>query len=73
MPFLYALPWRYTLIHLNRSKRGYQVAANLFDYYSGLADKIHGETSYPDSSGKYKVCHSSLSISNSLDEVQLTY
>ncbi|KAF7193143.1 Aldehyde dehydrogenase [Pseudocercospora fuligena] len=34
---------------------GYGVGANLFDYYAGLADKIHGETSYPDSSGKYKI------------------
>ena len=34
---------------------GYGVAAQLFDYYSGLADKIHGETSYPNSQGKYKI------------------
>ena len=31
---------------------GYQVAAQLFDYYSGLCDKIHGETAYPNSQGK---------------------
>jgi len=34
---------------------GYTVLADLFDYYAGLADKIHGETSYPTSSGKYKI------------------
>jgi aldehyde dehydrogenase (NAD+) len=34
---------------------GYGVAADLFDYYSGMTDKIHGETSYPTSQGKYKI------------------
>lgn len=34
---------------------GYNIAADLFDYYAGLADKIHGETAYPDSAGKYKI------------------
>ena len=34
---------------------GYGIAADLFDYYSGLCDKIHGETSYPTSQGKYKI------------------
>lgn len=34
---------------------GYTVLADLFTYYAGLADKIHGETSYPTSLGKYKI------------------
>lgn len=34
---------------------GYNVGADLFTYYAGLADKIHGETSYPTSAGKYKI------------------
>ena len=34
---------------------GYNVGADLFVYYAGLADKIHGETSYPTSAGKYKI------------------
>lgn len=33
----------------------YNVMADLFVYYAGLADKIHGETSYPNSAGKYKI------------------
>lgn len=34
---------------------GYNVCADLFDYYAGLADKVHGETTYPNSAGKYKI------------------
>lgn len=34
---------------------GYNVGADLFTYYAGLADKIHGETAYPSSAGKYKI------------------
>jgi aldehyde dehydrogenase (NAD+) len=34
---------------------GYNVCADLFDYYAGLADKIHGEAAYANSSGKYKI------------------
>lgn len=34
---------------------GYNVGADLFTYYAGLADKIHGETAYPGSAGKYKI------------------
>ncbi|KAF2482187.1 putative aldehyde dehydrogenase [Neohortaea acidophila] len=34
---------------------GYNVGADLFTYYAGMADKIHGETSYPSSAGKYKI------------------
>lgn len=34
---------------------GYTTAANLFTYYAGLADKIHGETMYPTSTGPYKI------------------
>lgn len=34
---------------------GYNVGADLFTYYAGLCDKIHGETSYPTSAGKYKI------------------
>jgi aldehyde dehydrogenase (NAD+) len=34
---------------------GYAVGADLFTYYAGLADKIHGETSYPNSNGNYKI------------------
>lgn len=34
---------------------GYQVGADLFAYYAGMADKIHGETTYPTSAGKYKI------------------
>lgn len=34
---------------------GYNVGADLFTYYAGLADKIHGETTYPSSAGKYKI------------------
>lgn len=34
---------------------GYNVGADLFVYYAGLADKIHGETAYPTSAGKYKI------------------
>lgn len=33
----------------------YHVAANMFDYYSGLADKIHGEAAYPSSTGRYRI------------------
>ena len=33
----------------------YHVAANLFDYYAGLADKIHGEAAYPSSTGRYRI------------------
>lgn len=45
------------LLHylLTSSSTGYQVAAQLFDYYAGMCDKIHGETSYPNSQGKYKI------------------
>lgn len=31
------------------------VGADCFDYYAGLADKIHGEVAYPNSEGKYKI------------------
>lgn len=34
---------------------GYTTLADLFVYYAGLADKIHGETAYPTSAGKYKI------------------
>ncbi len=34
---------------------GYNVGADLFTYYAGMADKIHGETAYPTSAGKYKI------------------
>ena len=34
---------------------GYNIGADLFTYYAGLADKIHGETTYPNSQGKYKI------------------
>lgn len=34
---------------------GYGVGADLFTYYAGLCDKIHGETAYPTSAGKYKI------------------
>jgi aldehyde dehydrogenase (NAD+) len=34
---------------------GYNVAADLFVYYAGLADKIHGESAYPTSAGRYKI------------------
>ena len=34
---------------------GYHVGADLFTYYAGMADKIHGETAYPTSAGKYKI------------------
>jgi len=34
---------------------GYNVGADLFSYYAGLADKIHGESTYPTSMGKYKI------------------
>lgn len=34
---------------------GYNVGADLFTYYAGLADKIHGEATYPSSAGKYKI------------------
>ena len=34
---------------------GYNVGADLFTYYAGLADKIVGETSYPTSAGKYVI------------------
>ncbi|ETN41002.1 uncharacterized protein HMPREF1541_02934 [Cyphellophora europaea CBS 101466] len=34
---------------------GYNVGADLFTYYAGLADKIHGEAAYPSSAGKYKI------------------
>lgn len=34
---------------------GYNVGADLFTYYAGLCDKIHGETAYPTSVGKYKI------------------
>ena len=34
---------------------GYNVGADLLTYYAGLADKIHGETAYPTSQGKYKI------------------
>ena len=34
---------------------GYNVGADLLTYYAGLADKIHGESTYPTSAGKYKI------------------
>lgn len=34
---------------------GYNVGADLFTYYAGMADKIHGEAAYPTSAGKYKI------------------
>lgn len=34
---------------------GYNVCADLFDYYAGLADKIEGTATYPSSAGKYKI------------------
>ena len=34
---------------------GYKTAADLFTYFAGLADKIHGETMYPTSTGPYKI------------------
>lgn len=34
---------------------GYKVDADLFTYYAGLADKIHGEAAYPTSAGRYKI------------------
>lgn len=34
---------------------GYNIAADLFTYYAGLADKIHGEAMYPTSTGPYKI------------------
>lgn len=35
---------------------GYQVGADLFTYYAGLADKIRGEASYPTArAGKYVI------------------
>lgn len=34
---------------------GYNIAADLFTYYAGLADKIHGEAAYPTSTGPYKI------------------
>ena len=40
---------------LSTQTMGYNVGADLFTYYAGLADKIHGETSYPNSQGKYKI------------------
>lgn len=36
---------------------GYNVGADLFTYYAGLADKIEGSVTYPNSSGKYKIIH----------------
>ena len=40
---------------LGTQTMGYNVGADLFTYYAGLADKIHGETAYPTSAGKYKI------------------
>lgn len=40
---------------LGTQTMGYNVGADLFTYYAGLADKIHGETAYPTSQGKYKI------------------
>lgn len=40
---------------LGTQTMGYNVGADLFTYYAGLADKIHGEASYPTSQGRYKI------------------
>lgn len=40
---------------LSTQTMGYTVAADLFVYYAGLADKIHGESAYPTSIGRYKI------------------
>lgn len=40
---------------LGTQTMGYNVGADLFTYYAGLADKIHGECSYPTSAGKYTI------------------
>lgn len=42
---------------LSMQAGGYHFCADLFTYYAGLADKIHGETSYPMADGKYKITH----------------
>ncbi len=34
---------------------GYLFGADLFTYYAGLADKIHGDSAYPTSAGRYKI------------------
>lgn len=55
-PWVTSSPSHGNFIHANLTDTpGYNVGADLFTYYAGMADKIHGETSYPSSAGKYKI------------------